>query len=85
MLLHLSTPCYSCGFPCQQGVLKTFPGPGYPLRGWGSLCSLTMVFTGKFVYIYIYIYIYTYIYMHIYIYIYICIYIYIYIYVNTYI
>ena len=21
--------CHSCGFPCQQRVLKTFPGPGY--------------------------------------------------------
>ena len=29
----------------------------YPLRGWGSL---TIAFTGKFVYIYIYIYIYIY-------------------------
>ena len=47
-----------------------------PLRGWGSL---TMAFTGKFVYIYIYIYIYIYV-----IYIYIK-YIYIYIYVYTYI
>ena len=25
----LSTMCYSCGFACQQRVLKTFPGPGY--------------------------------------------------------
>ena len=25
----LSTPCYSCGFTCQQRVLKTFPGSGY--------------------------------------------------------
>ena len=25
----LSTLCYSCGFACQQRVLKTFPGPGY--------------------------------------------------------
>ena len=29
-----------------------------PLRGWGSL---TMAFTGKFVYIYMYVYIYIYI------------------------
>ena len=21
--------CHSCGFACQQRVLKTFPGPGY--------------------------------------------------------
>ena len=25
----LSTLRYSCGFACQQRVLKTFPGPGY--------------------------------------------------------
>ena len=25
----LSTLCHSCGFPCQQKVLKRFPGPGY--------------------------------------------------------
>ena len=25
----LSTPCHSCGFHCQQRVLKTFPGSGY--------------------------------------------------------
>ena len=25
----LSTLCHSCGFACQQGLLKTFPGPGY--------------------------------------------------------
>ena len=25
----LSTLCHSCGFACQQKVLKTFPGPGY--------------------------------------------------------
>ena len=25
----LSTLCPSCGFACQQKVLKTFPGPGY--------------------------------------------------------
>ena len=25
----LSTLCHSCGFACQQGVLKTFPAPGY--------------------------------------------------------
>ena len=48
----LSTLCNSCGFACQQRVLKTFPGPGY----WGIL---TMAFTGKFVYIYIYIYIFS--------------------------
>ena len=25
----LSTLCHSCGFACQQKLLKTFPGPGY--------------------------------------------------------
>ena len=25
----LSTLSHSCGFACQQRVLKTFPGPGY--------------------------------------------------------
>ena len=25
----LSTLCHSCGFACQQRVLKTFLGPGY--------------------------------------------------------
>ena len=25
----LSTLCHSCGFACQQRVLKTLPGPGY--------------------------------------------------------
>ena len=25
----LSTLCHSCGFPCQQRVLKTFPDPVY--------------------------------------------------------
>ena len=25
----LSTLCHSCGFSCQQRVLKTFPGPGF--------------------------------------------------------
>ena len=25
----LSTLCHSCGFACQQRVVKRFPGPGY--------------------------------------------------------
>ena len=25
----LSTLCHSCGFSCQQSVLKTYPDPGY--------------------------------------------------------
>ena len=68
--------CVIAVFACHQSVLKVFPGPGYLYskdQGWGSL---TMPFTGKFVYICIYIYI-----IYIYIYIYI-IYIYIYIFNN---
>ena len=38
-------------------VLQTFPGPAYPLRGWRSL---TMEFTGRYIYIYIYICMYVY-------------------------
>ena len=43
----LSTLCHSCGFACQQRELKKFPDPGSsaPIQG-----SLTMIFTGKFVY-----------------------------------
>ena len=38
----LSTLCHSCGFACQQRVLKTFPGPGYlcPEYGVVWLCHL---------------------------------------------
>ena len=49
----LSTLCHSCGFACQQRVIKTFPGPGclHSEDGvvwlWHSLVNL---------YIYIYIY-----------------------------
>ena len=56
----LSILCHSCGFVCQQRVLKMFPWLSL-LLGWGSL---TMSYTGKFVYIFIYninIYIYIYI------------------------
>ena len=28
-MVGLSTLCHSCGFACKQGVLKTFPGPGF--------------------------------------------------------
>ena len=45
----LSTLCHSCGFTCQQRLLKTWPWLS-PLQGWGSL---TMAFTDKFVYIFI--------------------------------
>ena len=33
----LSTLCYSCGFACQQGMLKTFPGLGYLRSGNGAV------------------------------------------------
>ena len=29
----MSTLCRSCRFACQQRVLKTLPGPGYPCSG----------------------------------------------------
>ena len=35
----LSSLCHSCGFACQQKVLKTFPGPGY-LRSENGVISL---------------------------------------------
>ena len=47
---------HNCGFACQQGVLKTFPGLGY--------LHSEDIFTGKFVCVYIYIYIYIYDYLH---------------------
>ena len=49
----LRTLCHSCGFACQQGVLKTFSCPGYLCSEDGE--SLTKVFTGKLVYIYLFI------------------------------
>ena len=70
----LNNPYHSCGFYCQQRVLKTFPSP---ISAPGYLSSA--------IYIYIYIYIYTYIYIHIYIYMYIYLSVYIYIYINVYI
>ena len=79
-----STLCHSCGFACQQRVLKTFPGPGY-FRSNDRIDWLWHLMVNLYVYIYIYnIYIYIVcIYLHICIniYIYICIYIYIYIYI----
>ena len=50
----LSTLFHSCGFACQQRVLKTFPGPGY-LHSEDGIVRLWHI------YIYIYIYIYKYI------------------------
>ena len=72
----LSTLCHSCEFACQQRVLKRFPWPWLsPLRGWDSL---TVAFTGKFVYLYLYlylsIYLSIYLYRSIYLFIYLSIY-----------
>ena len=80
----MSTLCHSCGFVCQQRVLKTFPGPGY-LRSEDGLVRLCHLLVNLYILIYIYIYdiyvyvIYIYIYMYMYMYICICVYIYIYI------
>ena len=49
----LSTLCHSCGFACQDRVLKTFPGPGYLCFGDG-VWHVTMTFLCKFGWIYIY-------------------------------
>ena len=66
-----STLCHSCGFACQQRVLKTFPGPDY-LHSEDAVVWLWHSLVNLYIYIYIYIYI---IYIlniyHIYIYIYI--------------
>ena len=52
---YLSTLCHSCGFACQQRLLKNVSWPWLSsLRGWGSLA---MAFTGKCIYIHTYIYI----------------------------
>ena len=57
----LSTLCHSCGFTCQQRVLKTFPSPGclHSEDGVVRLCHLLVNF-------YIYIYIYNLQYIHTY-------------------
>ena len=55
----LSTLCHSCGFACQQRVLKTFPGPDY-LRSEDGVVWLWHSLVNLYIYIYIYIYIYTY-------------------------
>ena len=57
----LSLLCHSYEFPCQQRVLKMFPGPGY-LYSDDGVHSLTMTFFGKFAYIY---YVYNLIYIYI--------------------
>ena len=55
----LSSLCHGCGFDHQQRVLKTFPGPGYlcsedrvgqGVGGMGGGGSLTMAFTGIYIY-----------------------------------
>ena len=46
--------CHSCGFACQQRVLKTFPGPGYPRSKDGVVC-LSVCSVCVYIYIYIYI------------------------------
>ena len=66
----LSTLCHSCGFACQQRVLKTFPGSGY-LHSEDGVVWLSHPLVNLYLYVYIYIYlsIYLYIYIHIYTYI----------------
>ena len=53
----LSTLCHSCGFACQQRVLKTFPDPGY-LHSEDGVVWLWDPLVNLCIYIYIYIYIY---------------------------
>ena len=52
----LSTVCHSCGFSCQQRVLKTFPGPGN-LHSEDGIVWLCQLLVNLCIYIYIYIYI----------------------------
>ena len=49
----LSTLCHSCGFACQQRVLKTFPGPGY-LHSEDGVVWLWHSLVNLYIYIYIY-------------------------------
>ena len=42
--------CHSCGFACQQRVLKTFPGPGY-LRSEDGLVCLWHLLVNLYTYI----------------------------------
>ena len=48
----LSTLCHSCGFACQQRVLKTFPGPGHLRSEDGVWSDYDII--GKFGYICMY-------------------------------
>ena len=50
----LSTLCHSCGFACQQRVLKTFPGPDY-LRSEDGVVWLWHSLVNLYIYIYIHI------------------------------
>ena len=64
----LSTLCHCCRFACQQRVLKTFPGLGYPRSEdeivwlWHSLVNLYI-----YICIYIFIYICRCVYIHMYV------------------
>ena len=49
----LSTLCHSCGFACQQRVLKTFTGPGY-LHSEDGVAWLWHPLVNLYIYIYIY-------------------------------
>ena len=55
----LSTPGHSCGFACQQRVLKTVSGPAYHYSEEGVVW-LWHLMVNLYIYIYIYIYIYVY-------------------------
>ena len=48
----LSTLCLSCGFACQQRVLKTFPSPGY-LHSKDGVVWLWHPLVNFYIYIYI--------------------------------
>ena len=49
----LRTLCHSCGFACQQRVLKTFTGPGY-LHSEDGVAWLWHPLVNLYIYIYIY-------------------------------
>ena len=51
----MSTLCHSCGFACQQRLLKTFPGPGY-LRSEDGVAWLWHLLVNVYTYIHIYTY-----------------------------
>ena len=45
-----NTLCHSCGFVCQQRVLKTFPDPGY-LRSEDGVVYLWHLLVSLYIYI----------------------------------